>query len=205
MDAIAADKKKQATRTGIKNALLRLMEKKSYHDISVPDIVLKASVARCTFYRHFPDKDSLLLACCNDCFEDLNDRMQSGDTATFHGMSLTYFNYWAERKDFLMLLARQELLGFFQAHYDSFLRDVADRSRRDAGSDAPPAKVLYHFFCSMSAMSGILMYWLGSGCTESAEELSQYYVSFIAEGSRGDADCRFYAQHGRYEFDPCYV
>ena len=70
---------------------------------------------------------------------------------------------------------------------------------------APPAKMIYHFFCSMSAMSGILMYWLNSGCKESAEQLAQFYVSFLAEGSADDPDCRYYREHRTYPFKPTLV
>ncbi|MBQ2557953.1 MAG: TetR/AcrR family transcriptional regulator [Lachnospiraceae bacterium] len=203
MEAQAAARKIAATREALKKALLTLMETTPYHEISVPDIVLEASTARCTFYRHFPTKDDLLLACCKDCFEGLLQRMQEEPSYTFHDTSLGYYEYWKEHQPFLQLLQKQDLLFFFTKNLDRFLYDVAGHNG-DA-ENAPPAKLVYHFFCSMSAMSGILLYWLNSGCKESAEELSQYYVSFLAEGSEGDSDCRYFREHHGYPFKPSYV
>ncbi|MBQ6660808.1 MAG: TetR/AcrR family transcriptional regulator [Lachnospiraceae bacterium] len=205
MDAKAAARKTAATREGIKTALLRLMEKKPYHDISVPDIVLEASTARCTFYRHFPTKDEVLLACCKDRFEGLYRRMQEEPSYTFHDTSLGYYMYWQEHLPFLQLLQKQDLLFFFTKNLDRFLYDVTGRAGDEDEASAPPAKLVYHFFCSMSAMSGILLYWLNTGCRESAEQLAQYYVSFLAEGSEGDDDCRYFREHHEYPFKHTYV
>ena len=205
MDAKAAARKTAATRENIKNALLTLMETKPYHDISVPEIVLEASTARCTFYRHFPTKDDVLLACCKDRFEGLFRSMQEEPSYTFHDTSLGYYQYWQEHKTFLQLLQKQDLLFFFTKNLDRFLYEVTGRSGAEDAADAPPAKLVYHFFCSMSAMSGILLYWLNSGCRESAEQLAQFYVSFLAEGSEGDRDCRYFREHHTYPFDPNYV
>jgi AcrR family transcriptional regulator len=203
MDAKAAARKTAATREGIKTALLCLMEQKPYHDISVPDIVLEASTARCTFYRHFPTKDDVLLACCKDRFEGLLQRMHE-DAHTFHDTSLGYYKYWQDHLPFLQLLQKQDLLFFFTKNLDRFLYEVTG-GVHPSENDGPPAKVIYHFFCSMSAMSGILLYWLNTGCRESAEQLSQFYVSFLAEGSDGDEDCRYFREHRRYPFNPSYV
>ena len=205
MDAKAAAKKTAETRARLKRALLKLLETKKYHDISVPEIVLAGSTARCTFYRHFPTKDDLLLACCEEHFEGLYRHMQEEPSYTFHDMSFGYYSYWTEHLDFLKLLKKQDLLHFFSSNLDRFLYGVAGNAHEADDGSAPPAKMIYHFFCSMSAMSGILMYWLNTGCRESAEQLSQYYVSFLAEGSADDPDCRYFREHRTYPFTPCLV
>ena len=204
MDAKAAARKTAATQASLKKALLKLLDSTPYHDISVPDIVLEASTARCTFYRYYPTKDDLLLDCCKDRFEGLYRHMQEEPSYSFHDMSLGYYSYWMEHRDFLQLLQKRDLLFFFTKNLDRFLYDVTGHA--DASdADGPPAKVIYHFFCSMSAMSGILMYWLNTGCKENAEQLAQFYVSFLAEGSDGDKDCRYFREHHAYPFKPNYV
>ena len=45
----------------IYNALSLLMQEKEYKDITVADIARKAGLARMTFYRNYPDKDTVLL------------------------------------------------------------------------------------------------------------------------------------------------
>ncbi len=45
----------------IYDALSLLMKEKEYKDITVADIARKADLARMTFYRNYPDKDTVLL------------------------------------------------------------------------------------------------------------------------------------------------
>lgn len=45
----------------IYEALLQLMEKKAYKDITITDITKKAGVSRMAYYRNYADKDEILL------------------------------------------------------------------------------------------------------------------------------------------------
>ncbi len=56
----ATDRRSQRTRQLLRQALIDLMQTKSYAAISVKDILDRANVARSTFYTHFPTKDDLL-------------------------------------------------------------------------------------------------------------------------------------------------
>jgi AcrR family transcriptional regulator len=49
-------------------ALIWLLDKKSYRTITVEDIVKKAGVARSTFYHHFAGKDDVILRFLDTCF-----------------------------------------------------------------------------------------------------------------------------------------
>jgi AcrR family transcriptional regulator len=51
----------QRTRSWIFDALLALMDKKPYNEITVSDIVEKAGIARQTFYRSYSNKDDVIL------------------------------------------------------------------------------------------------------------------------------------------------
>ena len=54
------NKKEEKTNELILAALERLLEKKSYTDISVSDIILESTVSRSTFYTHYKKKDDVL-------------------------------------------------------------------------------------------------------------------------------------------------
>ena len=56
------NKKEEKTNELILAALERLLEKKSYTDISVSDIILESTVSRSTFYAHYKKKDDVLNA-----------------------------------------------------------------------------------------------------------------------------------------------
>lgn len=54
------DRRVQRTRTALYDALVRLIRRMPYGQISVEDILVEADVGRSTFYAHFRSKDELL-------------------------------------------------------------------------------------------------------------------------------------------------
>jgi AcrR family transcriptional regulator len=54
------DRRVVRTRAALADALVALIRRKAYDDITVEDILLEANVGRATFYAHFTSKDDLL-------------------------------------------------------------------------------------------------------------------------------------------------
>lgn len=57
-----ADRRSERTRQQLGAALVELMLRKRYDEISVQDIIDQANVGRSTFYAHYFDKDDLLVS-----------------------------------------------------------------------------------------------------------------------------------------------
>lgn len=188
--------------------LLSLMEKKPYEKISVKDIVDKAQLARCTFYRHFKNKDELLLSCCKKITSKLSEQLTKDNSESFYGTALTYFSFWKGHQDFLALLRENDLLYFFLRSYDDFMFDVSKSAKYDGadldGFDFSP-KIRYHFFYGMNGLWGIANRWTMYGCKESPEELAQYVVAFFVESYEHEPDCQYHRQHGKYPYEPCHI
>ena len=51
-------------------ALMQIMEKKDYGDISVGEIAERAGVHRATFYRHFSSKEDVLRCCISEIIKE---------------------------------------------------------------------------------------------------------------------------------------
>ena len=54
------------TKRGLREAFIRLLLQKGYDAISIQDIATEAQAARVTFYRHYKDKEELLVDCLRD-------------------------------------------------------------------------------------------------------------------------------------------
>src|ERR1700677_2545437 len=62
------------SRRMLMEALVRLLIKKEFDDISVQEIADEATLNRATFYLHYPDKNALLQAMTGVRFRDLIER-----------------------------------------------------------------------------------------------------------------------------------
>lgn len=190
------------------NALLALMEEKSYGDIRVKEISDRAQLARCTFYRYYNSKDELLLRCCQVRANQLAQRMRQENYYTFFGVSTAYFSFFLEEQNFFALLRRHDLLYFFVRCYDDLMFDVARAVKRENHEKCAvdfSQKARFHFLYGMHGLWGMADNWLRNGCQEAPEELAQYITAYLAESFETEPDCQYYAKHRKYPYEPCYI
>jgi AcrR family transcriptional regulator len=69
------DRRSQRTRQALGDALVALMMKKGYDDISIKDIIDHANVGRSTFYSHYVDKDELFSSQLDRLMDLLNQHI----------------------------------------------------------------------------------------------------------------------------------
>ena len=65
------DQRVQRTRDRLGDALISLLVKKPFDDITVQDVLDRAGVSRSTFYAHYRDKNDLFLSDAEDFFESM--------------------------------------------------------------------------------------------------------------------------------------
>ena len=189
-------------------ALLTLLSKKNYEQIRIKEISNQAKLARCTFYRYYSSKDELLLRCCRVRANKLAERMRKENYYTFYGVSVAYFSFFLEERNFFDLLRKNDLLYFFLRSYDELMFDVARAVKREnyeKGIKDFSQKVRFHFLYGLHGLWGIADNWLRNGCRESPEELAQYIISFLVESYEMEPDCQYYAKHGKYPYNPIYI
>src|SRR5580658_4612264 len=69
--AESTDPRVLRSRQMLMEALLRLLSRKEFDDISIQEIADEAGLNRATFYLHYPDKNALLQAMTATRFRDL--------------------------------------------------------------------------------------------------------------------------------------
>lgn len=200
--------KKNEARQWMMDALLRLMERKPYKEIKIGEIVTEAKLARCTFYRHFADKDEVLYACCQTVVQQLGAHIAQSYNNTHYKTALAYFEFWQEHRKFFELLNESRMLYFFLQNYDDLMFGMSKQLKPEfadtKGADFAP-KIRYHFFFGMEGLWGMAYRWLLGGCRESPEELAQYTVAYLVEGFENEPDCQYYAIHKAYPYEPCHI
>lgn len=64
------------TRECIESALILLMAKKEYHEITISEIVKRAGVSRTAYYRNYESKEDILKNMLHDVITDVNGAME---------------------------------------------------------------------------------------------------------------------------------
>jgi len=72
----AQDRRAVRTRRWLRNAFLELVLQKPYEAITIQDITEQADTARVTFYRHYKDKEELLLDCLEGLYCELSQHLE---------------------------------------------------------------------------------------------------------------------------------
>lgn len=154
--------------TKITNALLSLMEKQEFKDISITDIVNKAGLSRVTYYRHFNTKEDIVIR----YFEMTKN--QFIQQARLNEKEVVENNEVA-------ILA---LFLFFKANLK------ANKCLRKAGLDGELLKFLSNEFLDnlpvkldkylayfiAGALYNVLINWLDNDCKDPLEEVSRPFV-----------------------------
>lgn len=71
------DRRIRRTRKLLMDALIALSTEKGYENVTIMDITDRADISYSTFFRHFPDKDSLLRGVTQEALEALNTMISS--------------------------------------------------------------------------------------------------------------------------------
>ena len=107
------------TRECIKNALIDLMHRKRYKDISMTDIINKSGVSRSGVYKNYKNKDEIML----DIFEEpINEVINSlGDTVSenIEMIFITGKKYEKEFKTIIDAGLEHNILDLMNKHYEN--------------------------------------------------------------------------------------
>lgn len=90
----------------ITEALIGLMRKYPYDEISVKQILLESKLARKTFYRNFESKDDVLLSLIRAIFREYYMVVDNGDVDVLD----TIFSFANKNRDLLVLLDGNNML-----------------------------------------------------------------------------------------------
>ncbi|RFB13512.1 TetR/AcrR family transcriptional regulator [Bacillus sp. HNG] len=107
------DKRVKRTKETFRQVLLSLLEEKSFHEITITEIVRAADFNRGTFYAHYETKEDLLDEIIEEMFEEMTDAYRKPyldlsvvDFNKIQPNSIVLFDHFLENKNFYKLMLR---------------------------------------------------------------------------------------------------
>ena len=147
----------------ITEALLLLLKKKEYKDISITEICKKAGVTRMSFYRNFENKEDILLKkvqTVTDSFLKESAISYKRDTVSRYFMKL--FTHMQQQKDLCAALNKAGLIHMIKNEFDRVFLNAY--------------KYVYDEYKSLFLSGGIynvFLFWFINDCKDNPEVLAQ--------------------------------
>lgn len=156
------------------DALLLLMEKKAYSDITISEITTKAGVNRSTFYRNFNDKGDIIKHHFNQIIyrhrasvTDEPESIQSYLTETFSH----YYRY----KNELLLIHKAKLTHILLDAFNVIFSEIhADKTKKEYYATRYHTGGIYNNY----------LLWFEGGMTETPSEMAEICASFYPPSQR---------------------
>lgn len=178
----------QRTQRLLQEALIALIAERGYAAVTVQDVLDRADVGRATFYSHFANKDALLLSVFASLRRSLREELSTltpERVARFgHGVGLMMplFEHAAKhRRLYRSLLTSRDgalLLHYLRDALSAPLQSHLEQLATSSGRHAAPVPLIVAGF--VSAILGMLVWWLESGTPQTPAEMDRIIEQLLA-------------------------
>jgi AcrR family transcriptional regulator len=181
------DMRVRHTRERLGDALVELIQKKSFDTITVQDVLNRADVSRSTFYTHYRDKNDLFLSDVEDFFEGMATVLsRRKDSSERIAPVRELFAHVAEWRPFwvaLVLSGRvHDVVELGQGH---FALGIEQRLAELPRAREIPAKQRAAVASALSgALLSLLSWWVHHGLRESPAHMDELYHRLAWTGLR---------------------
>ena len=190
--AAPQDRRILRSKRALRDALIELMEERSFDGFSVNDLCERADLNRGTFYNHFRDKDDLLAQLEAEVMEDLERFQVQMRNLTVHEL-LGYrvrkkplpllvglFDYLREQSDFLhAVLGPGGDVRFGPRLREAVCENLVQNILHEKYRDNPTVFVEYYVAFYAAAYLGIIAHWIERGCPESSETMARIAMRLL--------------------------
>jgi len=180
------DRRVIKTKAGIQKAMLDLLEKKRFEDISITEIANLAMVGRATFYRYYEDKFILLKSMLTERIYPMASHfppVSRGIIKEMYPDWLALFTHIADSRTFYRAIlcdnGSLSIRIFLEETIGSIL---SDRFETDGfnGSDMVPKEIRAQYI--INAFLGITIWWLKNDPSYTPEQMARWTMNLFLNG-----------------------
>ncbi|MBV9157045.1 MAG: TetR/AcrR family transcriptional regulator [Acidobacteriaceae bacterium] len=179
------DERVRRTRQRLGSALVELIQEKPINDVTVQDVLDRASVGRSTFYLHYRDKDDLLLSQLEGFLEMMSTMLsirndQSDRVAPIEELFAHIGN---ETKLYRVLSDSGRLKDFFELAQGYFSRGIEKRLKESKRLKSISRDELSARACALAgSVLSLLRWWLDRGARESPHAMDKLFHRMVWKG-----------------------
>lgn len=162
----------------ITDALLKLMEKYPYNEISVKQIVLEADLVRKTFYRNFDTKDDVLYSYIRSILIDYFDVVNNAKSDVLTAI----FAFAVNNKKLLLLLDKNDMLYVVLLCMNEFILSLKEQQNPELNPFAVLFEGLdsdYLITLNTGGIWNVISLWVRRGMKDDPEDIKRTLSSYI--------------------------
>lgn len=175
------DRRVRRTHKSLVDALMAESLEKGYDRVSIRDITERADIAYSTFFRHYRDKDDLLLAMLGSVLETLRDLILHNPDASPESAGRILFSHVQEHARFYRVLfssrGTSSVMWRFQRMVEDDVLKMYVERFEIKGSAVPLELVVHHLIAAIVAM---VTWWLERDMPYPVERMAQLYSELVA-------------------------
>lgn len=177
-DQTSIDRRVRRTRAALQQALIELLPRKPYEQITVENICEVANVGRSTFYGHYRSKEDLKRGAIDDHLGDeLAERRRSSMAASPTLIILEHVRDHRRLHRSMTSRGASVAIDAIRQSLGQMLRDEDDSNRRER-----PFEREFRIQYVVGAFMSVLVWWLERGAHEPPEQIESLYRALNPRG-----------------------
>jgi AcrR family transcriptional regulator len=181
-----SDERTRRTHQRLGTALVELIQERPINDLTVQEVLDRASVGRSTFYLHFRDKNDLLLSQLENFLETMSTLLSTRREQSRRVVPVTeMFAHIgsSQNKIYRALADAGRLHDFFDLAQGYFARGIEHRLRESKLLPNVPHHELAARACALAgSLLSLLRWWLDRGSKESPSDMDQLFHRIVWNG-----------------------
>jgi AcrR family transcriptional regulator len=194
-DKRKVDQRIRRTCERLGSALVSLIQEKPIDDVTVQEVLDRASVGRSTFYLHYSDKDDLLLSQLEKFLETMSTALSLRKEESHRVVPVEelFAHIGSQRKLYRALADAGRLDDFFDLAQGYFARGIERRLKESKSpanlrqsslrlSELPQRELGARASALAGSMLSLLRWWLDRGAKESPQAMDELFHRMVWNG-----------------------
>jgi AcrR family transcriptional regulator len=179
------DERIRRTRARLGSALVALIHEKPFNDVTVQEVLDRASVGRSTFYLHFRNKNDLLLSQLEIFLETMSATLTNREEESHRVLPVAemFSHIGAQNKIYRALADAGRLHDFFDLAQGYFSRAIEQRLRESRRCSHLLPQELSARSCALAAsLLALLKWWVDRGAKEAPRAIDELFHRIVWRG-----------------------
>ena len=171
------DRRVQRTQQQLSAALIALTLEKGYEAVSIRDITQRAGVGYATFFRHYKDKDALLIDVLTAFIQELKQLLAQSAEPSSAAEGALIFTHVHQQRDLYRILLRGQGTQAILAHIQEITaQELLAAHTPQPNSPVPPEIAAHHV--AVAAMA-LIKWWLDHDMPYAPQQMGVIYSELI--------------------------